>query len=204
VCLLSILVSSSLSYEDRPNSYQRPRNRFGNDPLNYRITTQVATTTRRSDPDSYFFGFFPLWSVFLVGLTSICLCVALFGIFCWLVGMINPIQQARLARQNEKRIYMQRQEALDEFNVESKLNPSGNHQSEEVYDDISMRMFDNTACSGPTSNQLDTNVTSRLFNDSKLTVNTAGLYEQNTGSEVDHSLLKNSKLKKKMFRRECL
>ena len=110
----------------------------------------------------YIKGFFPIWAACLVALTVFCLILSLIGFFCWLAGCNNPRrklqQEAELLKKQQ-----QRDEVIEE----------------QFYDDISMRMLDNT----------DKNASS-LFSDSKI-------YLKNE-QEVD------SKIKRKKFRHDHL
>lgn len=98
--------------------------------LTYRHSTTTFGSTPRHDPDSLFFGFFPIWSAILVALTAFCLLISLIGVCCWIVGLKNP----RSILKNEAKKYkkqLEKEQQVKEYFAE-----------EQFYDDISMRMLD--------------------------------------------------------------
>lgn len=120
--------------------------------LTYRYSTTSRMTATKEDPDSYFFGmkkkkgilfswififsnifvwigFFPIWSAILVCMTGFCLFVSLVGSLCWLVGCTNPRNQMRFESQKLKKQQQDQEIVMME---------------EQLYDDISVRMIDNT------------------------------------------------------------
>ncbi|RMZ94654.1 hypothetical protein BpHYR1_005409 [Brachionus plicatilis] len=98
--------------------------------LTYRYSTTTQASTPRHDPDSLFFGFFPIWSAILVALTGFCLFVSLIGVCCWIVGLKNP--RTLLHEEAKKcRKKIEKEQQIKEFLAE-----------EQFYDDISMRMLD--------------------------------------------------------------
>lgn len=98
--------------------------------LTYRFSSTTQVYTPRHDPDSLFFGFFPIWSAILVALTAFCLMVSLVGVCCWFIGLKNP----RRVLQEEAKKYkkqVEKEQEIKEYFAE-----------EQFYDDISMRMLD--------------------------------------------------------------
>ncbi|CAF0758017.1 unnamed protein product [Brachionus calyciflorus] len=113
--------------------------------LTYKYSTTTRPVTPRPDPDSFFLGFFPIWSAILIGLTGFCLFVSLIGLCCWLIGLNNPRRVMKEQNNKYKKQLQKEQEMQQEY------------LEDQYYDDISMRMIDTIDKHGP-----------NLFADAKL------------------------------------
>jgi hypothetical protein len=144
IVMFAVFYKVNSEYQQYQPPIVNPRFPYGV-PLDYRITTSSKKPVEHRDPDSlwlgknklnlnhfYFLnfmkenftlaGFFPIWSAVLVLLTGFCLLISLVGVFCWLIGMINP-----------------RRQLLKEASI---IKAQQEEQYEQYYDDISMKMID--------------------------------------------------------------
>lgn len=143
----------------------------------YRYTTTTRNMATKSDPDSFFYGFFPLWSAVCVCLTIVCLLVSLVGLLCWGAGCSNPRREwyeenRRLKRKHEQ---IEKEMIIDSPPV----------ILEEYYDDIaSVRIVESAV--------EKINTTSSLLNESRVM----------SESEVENKAL--IMAKKKRFMRDHL
>ncbi len=184
IALLLVIISSNVQ-AGVGSYFKEPAPAYGS-PEWYLQRYKLENTSRRTkinpkDPDNLFFGFFPLWSALLVGLTCTCLLISIVGLACHLAGLRNPRNTYLKEKNLNKALMKQQLEFEAEFNLDD--------------DYVSMTMMDNL---NESSGGMNTN---KLFAGSRLI--TVPEYEDNSQSSTYVSK-EYEKARKKRFLRDHL